>query len=146
MREAALALYTTIFLSERASVLGSLGQIEKGLAEIEAAEFQATQSSALWCTPEVLRVKGELLVRRRGAKDAAAEQCFLKSLGWARRQAALSWELRASTSLARFWRDRDRAAEARELLSGVYRRFTEGFDTTDLQEAKTLLDALAVTQ
>jgi non-specific serine/threonine protein kinase len=143
MREVALSLYTTIFLSERASVLGSLGQIEQGLAEIEAAEFQAAQSNALWCMPEVLRVKGELLARHRGAKDAEVEQCFLESLGWARRQAALSWELRASTSLARFWRDRNRAAEASELLSGVYRRFTEGFETTDLQKAKTLLDTLS---
>ena len=143
MREVALSLYTTIFLSERASVLGSLGQIEKGLAEIEVAEFQATQSSALWCMPEVLRVKGELLVRHGGAKEAEVEQCFLQSLGWARRQKALSWELRASISLAHFWRDRDRAAEASELVSRVYRRFTEGFETTDLQKAKTLLDALA---
>jgi non-specific serine/threonine protein kinase len=143
MREVALSLYTTIFLSERASVLGSLGQIEKGLAEIEVAEFQAAQSNALWCMPEVLRVKGELLVRHGGAKDAEVEQCFLQSIDWARRQKALSWELRTSISMARFWRDRDRAAEASELLSRVYRRFTEGFETTDLQKAKALLDALA---
>jgi predicted ATPase len=142
LREVGLSLYAIIFLSERALVLGSLGQTGRGLAEIEAAEFLAAQSNALWCMPEVLRVKGDLLVRHRGARDAEAEQCFLESLGWARRQAALSWELRASTSLARFWRDRDRTSEASELLSGVYHRFTEGLETTDLQKAKTLLDAL----
>ena len=91
---------------------------------------------------EVLRVKGELLVRHGGAKHAEVEQCFLQSIDWARQQKALSWELRTSISMARFWRDRDRAAEASELLGRVYRRFTEGFETTDLQNAKALLDAL----
>jgi predicted ATPase len=58
-------------------------------------------------------------------------------------QGALSWELRAATSLARLWRDQGRPAEGMALLQPVYDRFTEGFDTADLQAAKALLDALA---
>jgi hypothetical protein len=54
-----------------------------------------------------------------------------------------SWELRASMSLARLWRDQGKVSEARELLAPVYGWFTEGFDTRDLKEAKALLEELA---
>jgi predicted ATPase len=92
---------------------------------------------------ELLRIKGELL-RVQGAPGAAAaaEDHFRQALDWARRQGALSWELRAATSLARLWRDQDRPADAMALLQPVYDRFTEGFDTIDLQAAKALIDAL----
>ena len=92
---------------------------------------------------ELLRIKGELLLLQ-GAPGAAAtaEGHFRQALDWARRQGALSWELRAATSLARLWRDQGRTAEARELLQPVYDRFTEGFDTADLKAAKALIDDL----
>ena len=61
----------------------------------------------------------------------------------ARRQQAKSWELRATLSLCRLWQRQGKCAEARELLAPIYGWFTEGFDTTDLQEAKALLTALA---
>ena len=93
---------------------------------------------------ELLRVKGELLLLQ-GAPGAAAaaEDHFRQALDWARRQGALSWELRAATSLARLLRDRDRIDEARDLLAPICDRFTEGFGTADLQSAKRLLDELA---
>jgi predicted ATPase len=92
---------------------------------------------------ELLRIKGELTLLE-GAPNAAevAEGLFLKGLGWARDQGALSWELRAATSLSRLWHDRDRTKDAYELFSPIYDRFTEGFGTTDLITAKALLDAL----
>ena len=52
------------------------------------------------------------------------------------------WELRASISLARLWRDQGKPQQARELLAPVYGWFTEGFDTRDLKEAKVLLEEL----
>jgi predicted ATPase len=61
----------------------------------------------------------------------------------ARQQQAKSWELRASMSLARHWRDHGKRDEARELLAPVYGWFTEGFVTRDLKEAKALLEELA---
>ena len=61
----------------------------------------------------------------------------------ARQQAAKGWELRAAMSIARLWRDQGKRDNARELLAPVYGWFTEGFDTLDLREAKTLLDELA---
>ena len=56
----------------------------------------------------------------------------------------LYWELRASMSLARLWRDQGKVQQARELLAPVYGWFTEGFDMRDLKEAKALLEELAV--
>jgi predicted ATPase len=73
---------------------------------------------------------------------AAAEDHFLQGLDWARRQGALTWELRCATSLARAKHEQQRTAEAHELLSAVYVRFTEGFDTADLKTAKALLSSL----
>ena len=66
----------------------------------------------------------------------------MRSLDWARRQGALSWELRTATSLARLRQDQGRAAEARSLLQPVYDRFSEGFETADLKTAKALLDSM----
>jgi predicted ATPase len=51
--------------------------------------------------------------------------------------------LRASTSLARLWRDQGRREEARHLLAPNYNWLTEGFDAPDLKDAKALLDELA---
>jgi predicted ATPase len=92
---------------------------------------------------ELLRVKGGLVLLE-GATDAAAiaEDHFRQALDWARRQGALSWELRAATSLARLWRDQSRRQEAQQLLAPIYARFTEGFEAADLRAAKALIDEL----
>ena len=71
-----------------------------------------------------------------------AEAFFKCALTVARQQQAKSWELRAAMSLARLWRDQGKVQQARELLAPVYGWFTEGFDTRDLKEAKTLLGEL----
>ena len=61
----------------------------------------------------------------------------------ARKQQAKSLEFRATISLARLWQQQGKRTEAHKLLSDVYNWFTEGFDTKDLQEAKTLLEELS---
>jgi len=74
--------------------------------------------------------------------EAEAEACFLKAIEIARHQQAKSLELRAVMSLSRLWQQQGKKAEARQLLAEIYGWFTEGFDTKDLQEAKTLLEEL----
>ena len=142
-REIGYYLFDAFFRGELASVLASSGRLDEGLVEIDAALRYAEESESLWCMPEILRIKGELVERRSGTEGNAAEEWFIRARDLANRQHALSWELRAAISLARFWRDRHRAADARELLEGVYRRFTEGFDTADLRAAKGLMTELS---
>ena len=81
-------------------------------------------------------------MRRAIPDEAQAETCFHQALSIARHQQARSWELRAAMSLARLWQRQGKSAEARQLLAEVYGWCTEGFDTADLQEARTLLEAL----
>jgi predicted ATPase/DNA-binding winged helix-turn-helix (wHTH) protein len=96
-----------------------------------------------WSAAEILRAAGEA-TRRSGAKDAAhaAETMFQRSLDLARRQNALSWELRTATSLARLWKDQHRESAAHDLLSTVRARFSEGFQTRDCLRADALLQEL----
>jgi predicted ATPase len=127
-------------LAELAEVLGDAGRIAEGLGLVEAG---IQQSEGGWLTPELLRLKGELfLLQSSSSVSQTAEDLFRQALDGARRQEALSWELRAATSLARLLRHRDRIGEARDLLAPIYERFTEGFGTADLREAKRLIDAL----
>jgi predicted ATPase len=130
-----------LLLGELAACLGQAGEVAPGLATIQETLVRCEARDERWYIAELLRIKGELVIME-GAADAAvaAEGYFLRALDWARRQQALSWELRTATSLARLWRDQNRAAEARELLGSVYGHFTEGFDTADLREAKSLLE------
>jgi predicted ATPase len=124
-------------LTEQAEALGDAGQIGEGLALLEAG---IEQSETGWLTPELLRLKGELLLlQSTPAAAETVEDLFRQALDEARRQEALAWELRAATSLARLLRDRGRATEAVEALRPVYDRFTEGFGTSDLILAKQLL-------
>jgi predicted ATPase len=128
-------------LCELAEALAHAGRIAEGLAVLEAG---IEQSEAGWLSPELLRLKGELfLLQSARAVAETAADFFRQALDWARRQGALSWELRAATSLARLLRDRDRIREARDLLAPIYERFTEGFGTADLREARRLIDALS---
>jgi predicted ATPase/DNA-binding winged helix-turn-helix (wHTH) protein len=128
---------------QMAEYLGCAGQIADGLAVIDEAIHRSEHTDEHWQIAELRRVKGELLLLQgTQAAAAVAKDHFRQALDWARRQGALSWELRAATSLARLLRDQGGPADAMALLQPVYDRFTEGFDTTDLKTAKALLDAL----
>ena len=90
---------------------------------------------------ELLRLRGDLL--NAASNQSGAEQHYRQAIAVAERQSTKLFQLRASTSLARLWRDQSKRAEARDLLAPIYGWFTEGFDTPVLKEAKALLDELA---
>jgi predicted ATPase/DNA-binding winged helix-turn-helix (wHTH) protein len=130
-----------------------LGVLAKGLAvhgdgeaarvAIDEAITMSERSGEIWCLPELLRIKGDVICSTGSAEASlAAEQLFLRALAQARRQGALSWELRIAISLAEFW-DRSGATDRAEgLLRSTCDRFSEGFGTRDLQRARSLLDDL----
>ena len=93
--------------------------------------------------PSLHHVKGKLLLAQNPAENAKAEQCFRTAIEIARWQSARSEELRATTSLARLLNEEGRRDEARTMLAEIYGWFTEGFDTADLKDAKSLLDELS---
>jgi predicted ATPase len=141
--EASYQPYFTWFLGELAEGLGRAGQIAEGLEAIDEALARSERNEDRWCVAELLRIRGELLLLQ-GAPGAAAtaDDHFRQALDWARRQGALSWELRGATSLARLRRDQYRSTEGIALLAPIYNRFTEGFETADLKTAKALIDSL----
>jgi predicted ATPase/DNA-binding winged helix-turn-helix (wHTH) protein len=143
LRETKFYMLYTAFLSQLADVLAVGGYVNEALAAADEAVERASRNKNYWCLPEALRIKGGVLLLQDCGVIAAAEDHFRQALDWARRQGALSWELRAATSLARLWRDQARSKAARELLAPVYDRFTEGFATADLKAAKGLLEELA---
>jgi predicted ATPase len=91
----------------------------------------------------VHRIAGEIALKSLAPDPEKAEAYFDHALAVARQQQTKSWELRAAMSMARLWRDQGKRDGARELLAPVYGWFTEGFDTLDLKEAKTLLEELS---
>jgi predicted ATPase len=108
--------------------------VSEGLGDLEG--------SRLIHHAELHRLKGELLLLQNASAQPQAESCFREAVEVARRQQAKSWELRASTSLARLIAKQGRR-KARTMLAEIYGWFTEGFDTAELKDAKTLLDDLA---
>jgi predicted ATPase len=120
--------------------------MKEARASIEEALDWSERSEERWYLAELLRINGELF-RLEGSASTAqtAEDQYLQALEWARRQQALSWELRAATSLAQLWHQQRRTAGADELLSSVYCRFSEGFETVDLKSARALIEDLRKT-
>jgi predicted ATPase len=140
LREARFVQYRSAFLTALAQGLAAAGRADEAMAVIDEALAEADHHDERWAMAEMLRVRGEIL--RHLGDDTAALTALTESLGWARRQQALSWELRTATSLARLRRDQGEAGKARELLAPVLGRFTEGFGTADLVAARELLVGL----
>jgi predicted ATPase len=116
------------------------GQIEEALILFDEALQITERTGECWFAAELNRHKGQILLRQ--GRNGTAEKLYRKALSIAQEQEAKLWELRAATSLAQLRVDQGCRLEARDLLTPIYNRFTEGFDTPDLKEAKTLLEGL----
>jgi predicted ATPase len=113
---------------------------ERGLAVMAEIPEQAFDTVY---GPEVHRCRGELLLSQGDAHASEAETRFRSAVELARRGGHHSFELRAATSLSGLLAQHGRREEARQILSDVYCWFTEGFDTVDLRDARTLLNELS---
>jgi class 3 adenylate cyclase len=156
-------LFRPYFLALLAETYGKMGQCEEGLTLLTEALAAADKNGERFYEAEVYRLKGQLTLEAGGwrleaglssqapslkppVSQAVAQEVegyFLQAIEIARRQQAKSLELRAVISLSRLWQQQGKKEEARRVLAEIYDRFTEGFDTKDLQEAKALLEELA---
>jgi class 3 adenylate cyclase/tetratricopeptide (TPR) repeat protein len=133
--------YQHLFLAFQADAQLAIGKPEEALASVAAGLKAVENTGGAPAEAELYRLKGEALLAGAG-KVSEAEAAMQRGLDTARRQNAKSWELRCGMSLARLRRQQGRPQEAAALLAPIYGWFTEGFDTADLKEAKTLLDEL----
>ena len=136
-------LGTTYFLALLAEAHARSGQIDAGLEVLAEAQSMSDKTGERFWLAEQLRLRGELLIRRGAPFRSEAEACFQQSLEVARRQQAKSLELRAATSLGRFWRSDGKLAEARTVLSEACDWFKGGLSTADLTDARALLQELS---
>ncbi len=149
----------TQFLADLAAAHMKTERPDEGLSALTEALTLVDKTGERWYEAELYRLKGELTLQkefnvpgstfqvtdprpRNPDPQGEAEACFLKAVDIARQQQAKSWELRATISLARLWRQQDKRKQAHKMLSTIHNWFTEGFDTKDLQEAKALLENL----
>ena len=125
------ALVRPHFLALLATALSKIQQNEEALRLLDEAITMVSGNDERYFEAELYRLKGELLFKHNRAN---AEPCFQRSLEIAESQKAKSWRLRTAMSLARLYGRQNKLRE-------VYDSFTEGFDTHDLREAHTLLQA-----
>jgi predicted ATPase/DNA-binding winged helix-turn-helix (wHTH) protein len=142
LREAGFRLRYSSYVGMFAQGLAIAGHKERARSMIEEALAWSSRTGARWFYAELLRIKGDLYRTERSVSAlATAQNCYKEAIDCARRQQALSWELRAALGLAQLVHQEGRTREGFELLSSVYERFTEGFETLDLREARSLIDA-----
>jgi predicted ATPase len=127
----------TLFLAESQALSGAIGD---ALETIEQVLQPNRPDANKAIQPEAFRIRGELQMKQGRREPAEAD--LRTALTLARNMGAKALELRAAMSLTRLLRDTGRRDEAHSMLAEIYNWFTEGFDTADLREAKTLLDGL----
>ena len=140
--ETGATLWMPTFVSFLAKAHAELGKFDDAWRCIGEAMTAVETTKERWFEADILRIAGEIALMSPEPDTPKAEAYFERALAVARQQQAKSWELRASVSLARLWRNQGKVQQARELLAPVYGWFTEGFDTRDLKDAKALLEEL----
>ena len=140
LRQAKFVQYLTAFLLAQAEGLGAAQHVEPALLAIHEALARIERTKERWCLAEALRIRGELALQIGSRLEA--ESYFRQALELARAQGALSWELRAATSLARLCRAQGMPAPGRAVLEPVLAKFTEGLDSRDVTSAAELLRSL----
>ncbi len=131
------------FLSLLAERLSKEGRTDEGLALLAEAGALLNNGER-FSEAELYRLSAELLMTQSPPKVKEAEKKLRAAIAVSRQQGAKSWELRATTSLARLLDKQGRRDEARAMLAEIHNWFTEGFDTVDLKDAKALLDELSI--
>jgi predicted ATPase/class 3 adenylate cyclase len=128
-----------VFLSLLAASCERAGKADEALSLLAEAFAIAERTGERWFEAELYRLRGDWLLVHCGGKESEAETCFHRALALARQQAAKTWELRSTISLARFWSGRGRVSEARDLLAPLCDAFAGNRPIPDIEAAKALL-------
>lgn len=145
------SVFRPVYLGMLAEAYGKAGMVQEGLQAIETALEAVAESGECTNEAELYRLQGELLLKSSSdvhtdctsTVESKAENCFRNALNIARQQGAKSWELRTAISLSKLIIEQKRHDEAYNLLKPTYEWFTEGFETVDMSEARSLLQFLA---
>jgi predicted ATPase len=130
-------------LAGLAGMYAHVGHLQAGVRLVQEAMAVARHTGERYAEAQRYRTMGDLLQRQTPSDGQQAEHCLQQALAIAQRQQAKAWELQAAMSLSRLWQQQGKRPEAHELLAAVYTRFTEGFTTLDLHQARVLLEQLA---
>jgi predicted ATPase/class 3 adenylate cyclase len=122
--------------------IGKAGDTDQGMSILDDVLARAVSSGTRHFEWQVRYAIGLLNLIRSPKSLAEAEASFRTLKVTAAEQHAKSWELRATISLARVQAEQGKRDEARAMLAEIYNWFTEGFDTADLRDAKSLLEEL----
>jgi predicted ATPase len=136
-------LLTTEFNISLLQGLAAVGQFAEGITLIDEAIRRVEANGDTLYVPELLRVRGGILLSRPQPHIDDAKTCLMQSLEMSRRQGARAWELRTATDLAALLAGQGRSKMGRALLQPVFEQFAEGLDTADLKAASDLLSTLA---
>ena len=144
-RERGIGLSVPLFVMLLAEAEAEAGEVETALATIDDAIAEIGRDGQRWCESEAQRIRGEILLKRDPANTAPAEEAFLTAGAVAREQKARSFELRAALSLAKLYQSTDRAADAHAVLAPALEGFSSTPEFPEIEQAQTLLAALAET-
>ncbi|QIO31258.1 ATP-binding protein [Bradyrhizobium sp. 1(2017)] len=142
LHDSGYELLTTTFNIAMVQGLLALGQTEQGARLTDEAIRLVEQSGDHLYMPELLRMKGRVLLSLSEPKADQAEAYFAQSLELSRRKGAKAWELRAAIDLAGLFAERGQREEAKRLLQSSLEGFAEGSETADIGAASALLTTL----
>jgi len=139
-RDTGAVMWLPHFIDLLAAGCEAAGQVSEAVTLLDDAIQLVGQTGERWYEAELNRHKGQLLLRLGDCEAAAS--LYREALGIARQQDARLWELRSVMNLARLHSEQGRHPEAGHLLATIYGWFTEGFNASDLNDARALLDEL----
>ncbi len=136
------SVFKPMTLRFEAQALATLGRFDEAFARLDEALETVEATQERWWEAEIHRIRGEIS-RQSKSPQYDAEASFRRAIDVARDQQAKLFELRAATSLGRLWQEAGKNSDARVLIAPLYKWFTEGLDSPDLQNARALLDDLS---
>jgi predicted ATPase len=143
LREMDFRVERPLFGTLLAEAEAAAGELDAALATVEEQLAAIGQTGERWFAAEVHRVRGEILLKRDPANIAAAEEAFLAAIAVAQEQKAKSFELRAALSMAKLYQSTGRAADAAAVLTPAFAGFSPTPEFPEIEEARSLLAALA---